>query len=185
MERKSPLLDALLPKTRQRLLCAILLQPERGWYLSELARRLHVLPSSLQRDLARLSDAGIVTKRQEGNRVYFQADRTCPIFQELSRILTKTAGVGDEVRSALTPLRSKIDLAFAYGSIASSEERSSSDVDLMVVGKANLADLAPLLRPLERQLDRSVNASVIATRPDKCSEISAAAVPGLPIPRSA
>ena len=164
MERNSPVLDVLLPKTKQHLLSAMLLQPERAWYLSELARRLHVPPSSLQRELAQFVKAGIVTKRQDGNRVYFQADRTCPVFQELSRMIMKTAGLADVVRGGLTALRSNIDFAFIHGSIASSEERSSSDIDLMVIGGVNLADLALVLRPVEEQLGRSVNVSVYTTR---------------------
>lgn len=160
MKRTSPVLDALLPQTRQHLLSAILLQPERSWYLSELARRLHVPPSSLQRELAQFSEAGIVTRRLDGNRVYFQADPTCPIFPDLSRMLAKTAGLADVVRSALAPLRSRIEIALIYGSIASRQERSSSDVDLMIIGKADLAALALVLRPLEEELGRSVNVSV-------------------------
>lgn len=155
-----PVLDALLPRTRQHLLSAILLQPEHSWYLSELARRLQVPPSSLQRELSQFVEAGIVTRRHDGNRVYFQADRACPVFPELSQILTKTVGLVDVVRSALMPLNSKIDLAFIYGSIASGRERSSSDVDLMVIGRIHLSDLAVVLRSLEEQLGRSVNPSV-------------------------
>ena len=101
-----------------------------------------------------------MTRRLDGNRVYFQADRECPIFRELSRMLTKPAGLAGAVRSALPPFGTKIDLAFVYGSIASREEQSSSDVDLMVIRQANLADLALVLRPLEEQLDHSVNPSV-------------------------
>ena len=164
MERSSQVLDVLLSKTKQHLLSAILLQPERSWYLSELARRLHVPPSSLQRELAQFVETGIVTRRQDGNRVYFQANRICPVFQELSQMLTKTVGLADVVRSALMPLRPNIDVALIYGSIASSKERPSSDVDLMVIGRANLADLSVILRPLEEQLGRSVNVSVYTTQ---------------------
>lgn len=160
MERKSPVLDALLSKTRQRLLAVLLLQPDRPWYLSELARHLRLSPSSLQRELAQFADAGILEQRQDGNRVYFQADRSCPIFPELQRILAKTAGLADVVRDALTPLQAKIDLAFIYGSIASSQEWSSSDVDLMLVGSATLADLALPLRSIEQQLGRDVNPTI-------------------------
>ena len=160
MERKSPVIDVLLPRTKQHLLSAMLLQPGRAWYLSELARHIQVPPSSLQRELAQFVRAGIVLKRRDGNRVYFQADRACPIFQELSRILSKTVGLADVVREGLTPLRAKIDLAFLYGTIAHGEEGSTSDVDLMLVGKANLADLAMALRSLEEQLGRSVNPTV-------------------------
>jgi predicted nucleotidyltransferase len=160
MERKSPIADALLGKTKQHLLSAILLQPERSWYLSELARHLQVPPSSLQRELAQFVNAGIVARRQDGNRVYFQADQTCPVFHELSGLLTKTVGLADLVRDALMPLKDRIDLAFIYGSVATSRERSSSDVDLMLVGAANLADVAIPLRALESRLGRVVNPTV-------------------------
>ena len=160
MERTSQLVNVLLPKTKQHLLAAILLQPDRSWYLSEIARHLHVPPSSLQRELAQFVEVGIALKRQDGNRVYFQADRTCPIFQELSKIMTRTVGLADAVQEALDPLRTKIDLAFIYGSIATGEERSSSDVDLMVIGDATLADLAVTLRSLEERLGRSINPTV-------------------------
>jgi predicted nucleotidyltransferase len=44
-----------------------------------------------------------------------------------------------------------------YGSIARSEEHATSDVDLMVIGTAGLADLSPALRKAELQLGREIN----------------------------
>lgn len=78
MERKTPATDFLLGKTKQRLLSAVLLQPNRAWCLSELARHRNVPPSSLQRKLALFVDAGIFAKRHDGNRVHFQAEPTPP-----------------------------------------------------------------------------------------------------------
>ena len=160
MERRAPILDALVAKTKQRVLSAILMRPERRWYLSELARELGVPPSSLQRELAQFVAAGIAARTQDGNRVYFQADRTCPVFHELSGLLAKTVGLADVVGETLEPLRTGIALAFLYGSVAASNERSSSDVDLMVVGTATMADLAVPLRALEERLGRAVNPTV-------------------------
>jgi len=40
--RNSGALDALLPKTRQAVLAATLLDPHRAWYLSDLAKHLGV-----------------------------------------------------------------------------------------------------------------------------------------------
>lgn len=48
-------LDALFPKTRQGILAATLVQPEKVWYVSELARRMGVPSSSLQRELQELT----------------------------------------------------------------------------------------------------------------------------------
>lgn len=160
--RRSPILDALFGKTKQQILAAILLQPARAWYLLELAQHLRLRPSSLQRELKRLTEAGLLKRRQDGRRVYFQADTTCPLFLELSQILIKTVGIVDALKQALEPLRREIDIAFIYGSIASSSERSSSDIDLLTIGSAPLSRVAPLLRDLERKMGRSINPSVYA-----------------------
>jgi DNA-binding transcriptional ArsR family regulator len=160
MLRTSSLLDALVSNTKQQILAATLLQPERCWYLVELARHLRLRPSSLQRDLRQLTDAGILTRRRDGNRVYFQADRACPVFPELAQILFKTVGVVEAIRNALEPLHDQIDVAFIYGSMATSTERSISDIDLMVIGSAQLSRVAPLLRDLERQVGRPINPTV-------------------------
>ena len=163
MKRNSPVLDVLLPRNKQLLLAAILLQPERSWYLNELARHLSVSPSSLQRELAQFVAAGIVTRSVDGNRVYYQADRSCPVFKDLSATLAKTIGLAEVIRDSLEHLKTKIDVAIVYGSIASGTEHSASDVDLMIVGRANLADLSPPLRTLEEKLGRAVNVSVYTT----------------------
>ncbi len=58
--RKMRTLDALLPKTRQGILAATLVRPEKAWYAAELAHRLGVPSSSLQRELHDLSESGIL-----------------------------------------------------------------------------------------------------------------------------
>jgi predicted nucleotidyltransferase len=155
-------LDALLGSTRQRVLSQTHLQSGRWWYLHELARSLDLRPSSIQRELALLVAAGILTRRENGNRVYFKADTSCPIFPDIQNLLIKTVGLVDVLEDALKPLRSAIRMAFVYGSIASSLERSASDVDLMIIGSVRLADVAPILRKLEPRLGRSVNPTVYA-----------------------
>src|SRR5438128_5049381 len=98
MLRTSTLMDALVSRTKQQVLAATLLQPERRWYLLKLARHMGVRPSSLQRELKLLAAAGILKRDQNGNRVYFQADTTCPIFADLAQILAKTVGIVDVLR---------------------------------------------------------------------------------------
>lgn len=158
--RTSPLLDVLLNRTKQQILAATLLQPDREWYLLELARHLGVRPSTVQRELKLLSTAGLLKRHQNGNRVYFQADKQCPIFPELAQIMFKTAGVADAVRDSLAAFRDKIRVAFIYGSIASSSDRSASDIDLMIVGSAGLSEIASRIRALERRIGRPINPTV-------------------------
>jgi DNA-binding transcriptional ArsR family regulator len=155
--RKHRPLDRLFPRTRQAILIATLLQPDRWWYLSDLAKHLGVRPSSLQRELAALTSAEILRQRRDGNRVYFQANPDCPFLAELQGLLVKTAGMVDALREALAPFTKRIDWAFVYGSVARAEELAASDVDLMVIGKIGLAELAPALRRAEKRLSRAVN----------------------------
>jgi DNA-binding transcriptional ArsR family regulator len=153
-------LDAPLGTSRQKVLSRTHLQPERWWYLHELARSLNLRPSSIQRDAAILVAAGILIRRKDGNRVYFKADPVCPIFPEIRDLLIKTVALVDILRNALKPFAPRMPIAFVYGSMASSEERSSSDVDLMIIGSLRLADVAAALRELEPQVGRSINPTV-------------------------
>jgi hypothetical protein len=43
----------------------------------------------------------LVTRREEGRQVYFQPDRTSPVFPELQSLFVKTAGLADVLRRAL------------------------------------------------------------------------------------
>lgn len=158
--RKSTSLAALLPGTRQAVLTATLMHPGRWWYLSDLAHHLGVPPSKLQRELARLVAGGILRKRREGNRTYFQANADCPFYPELRGLIVKTSGVVDVLREALRSRTESITWAFVYGSLASAKEEPTSDVDLMIVGRVGLAEVAPALRSAERRLGRAVNATV-------------------------
>lgn len=151
------LLDTLMPRTRQKLLAATVLHPEKSWYLRELAEFLDVTPSSIQRELASLHKAGILNKTVSGNRTYFNANRECPIFPELKNVLVKTAGIVGLLQHHLKSLHKNISVAFVYGSVASGSENSESDIDLFIIGQVKLAAVAIALEAAERQAHRSIN----------------------------
>lgn len=132
--------------------------------MRELARRLGVSPSSLQRELRSLVQGGILRQKREGKQVYFQAATDSPVFEELHGIILKTAGLADVIKAALRPFSRSILWAFIYGSVARAEEHSASDVDLMIVGSVGLADVSTALRTAERKLGRAVNPTVYATQ---------------------
>jgi predicted nucleotidyltransferase len=155
--RNTTALAALFPTVRGDVLAATLTQPDKWWYLSELAQFLRTTPSSLQRELKTLVDSGILERRREGTRAYFKAETRSPLFPELRGLLEKTAGLLPTLRQALEPFQARIDCAFVYGSVARSQEHALSDVDVLVIGGVGLADLAPALRTAEGRLGREVN----------------------------
>lgn len=155
--RKSNFIEALFPKTRRGILATTYNQPERWWYLSEIAEKLETKPSSLQRELKTLSKNGILRTRREGNRLYFQAETDSPIFKSLQDLMQQTLGVIPALEEAMLPFADKIEFGFIYGSVAKGVEHSQSDVDLMIIGKIGLADLASAMRNLENKFDREIN----------------------------
>ena len=155
--RATRAIDALFPAVRQAVLSVVLLQPDREWYFRDLAKHLRLSPSSLTRELSKLTQAGILRRRAEGNRVYYRAEPDCPFLPELRGLLIKTAGLADVLRESLRKHVKQIAVALIYGSVAKGEELSRSDVDLLVVGSVGLAELAQALRPAEKRLLRPVN----------------------------
>src|SRR5258707_15836580 len=57
--RKIRMIDALFPRTRRDILASTYGQPERWFYLSELAEQLKTSPSSLQRELKSLVSSSV------------------------------------------------------------------------------------------------------------------------------
>ncbi|MFV1968231.1 MAG: nucleotidyltransferase domain-containing protein [Pirellulaceae bacterium] len=160
--RRKTLISALFPKTRRSVLAATLMHPDKWWFLADLARHIGVSPSSLQREMESLVEGGILLRREEGKHVYFKPDSNCPILSELQGVMTKTVGLVDVLRDILAPFNNTIKVTFVYGSIARGDELSQSDVDLMVVGDAKLADLSPQLAKAEEQLAREVNPTLFS-----------------------
>ena len=150
-------MDSLFPRTRQAILSAVLLNPDRSWHVRDFARHLKMPVANFARELPRLVKAGFLRSWKDGNRVYIQANRENPTFPELRSLMVKTVGVVELLQDALSPVRKKIRFAFVFGSIASGEETPRSDVDLLVVGSVGLGDLVPLLHPLTGTLLREIN----------------------------
>lgn len=89
--RKAKCLEALFPETRRVVLSSMLKSADRKWYLSELAGELGKQPSSLQRELQSLVDAGVLRRQVIGRKVYFRANSSSPVFSPLRQIFESTA----------------------------------------------------------------------------------------------
>jgi predicted nucleotidyltransferase len=140
----------------RRILALLFGRPDRRYFLREIARAAGLPPSSLQRELAALVDAGALTQTREGRQVYFQANAACPIFEELKSIAAKTFGVAGELRKVLAPHSDRLKLAFVFGSVAKGSAAPASDIDLLWVGELMPSDVVLELAEAERRLGRKI-----------------------------
>lgn len=127
------LADALFPKVRQRVLAVLFGTPDRSFYANEVIALAQSGTGAVQRELASLSEAGLLTVSKLGNQKHYQANASAPVFAELRGLVLKTMGLADVLRSALAPLAAQIDVAFIYGSVARQQDTAHSDVDVMIV----------------------------------------------------
>lgn len=164
MQTPDRVAEALFGKARRRILALLFGRPDESFYLREIARTTDVALRSVQRELQNLTQAGLITRSQRGQQVYFQADRNAPVFEDMRRLMEKTIGLAAPLRAALATLESRGDvaLAFVHGSVASGQHGSASDVDLMVVGETSLKDVAVALRDAQDRLEREINPSVVS-----------------------
>jgi DNA-binding transcriptional ArsR family regulator len=125
----------------------------------ELSRRSGFSEATLRQELQKLRRLGLLEARRSGNRVYYSASLTHPVYPELHRLVLKTTGLVDVLQSALKD--EEIGLAFVFGSIAAGQETAASDVDLMIIGNLGFRDTVLKLEPVAATLEREINPHVL------------------------
>jgi len=114
--------------------------------------------ASLQRELNRLADAGLVSTERVGNLRRFQANPQSAVCSELLSLTRKTLGVAPLLQETLAPLAPELRNAWLFGSVAKQSDTAQSDIDVMLVGEnLQLGRVLELLLPLEEQLGRKIN----------------------------
>jgi predicted nucleotidyltransferase len=153
---------ALLSDSQSRIFQWLFGQPDRSYHLNELKRLTGLGSASLQRELNKLVESGLVESKRVGNLRLFQANAGSPVHEELVALTRKTLGAQPMLREALAPLASKLETAFIYGSVAKGTDVAKSDVDVMLVGsKLTLGKVLELLVPVEAQLGRKINPTLL------------------------
>lgn len=156
----SKLAEILFKDYRKRVLALLLLNPDKRYHVREIARITGTIAGTLNKELVRLADAGILTKVNIGNQVQYSADKNCPVYEELASILRKTAGLVEVLANALVSLEENIDIALVFGSMASDKATSASDVDLLVIGDVEFSKVAKAVYPSQEILKREINPKV-------------------------
>lgn len=146
-------------KIRQDLLALFFTNPSQKYYLRELERMLGYSAGSIRRELLRFKKDNLFNTQRVGNLLYYSLNNKHPLFEELKGIVFKTVGVKGSLRRELSPIK-KIKIAFIYGSFAANQEKSFSNIDLMIIGNPEISYLNESLAKLEKRLRREINITV-------------------------
>lgn len=154
------LTGVLFGKTRRAILALFYGHPDESFYTRQVMRITGVGFGVVQRELRKLTAAGILNREVRGRQVYHRANKNCPIFAELKNLVMKTFGLVDVLKAALIPLTTRISAAFIYGSFAQGQQNASSDVDVMVIGEVSFTEVVEALAPAQEKLRREINPTV-------------------------
>lgn len=132
----------------------------KGLHIREIERQTHLNVATVRHELQVLSQLGLVVSRRDGNRLYYMANQSHPIYPEIHGIVLKTIGLVDILSASLSD--SDIQIAFVFGSFAREEVQADSDIDLMVIGDLGLRKLVELLDGVTEQLGREINPHIMS-----------------------
>jgi len=129
--------------------------------MRELERRSGCAIGTIQTELKKLARLDLVASRRDGNRLYYGARTTHPLYTDLCSLVLKTVGVVGMIQAALAE-HTGIDCAFVFGSLASGREKAGSDVDLMVIGTVGLRTLSGSLATVAQVCGREINPHLLS-----------------------
>jgi len=154
----SSIADAIFTLTQQRVYALLFGQPNRQFFVTEIIELAGGGRGAVQNELAKLAKTGLASSSRIGHRVYYQANRNSPIFEDLCSIVRKTIGLETVVQNALEPLKDKLSLATIHGSVANRTDTADSDIDLLLVSDDLTLELVySTLRPAEKLLGRQIH----------------------------
>ena len=149
-------------KLRTDLLLYFFDHPEAEEYLRDLARRLKVDPTNLQRELGRWEKEGLFNSRFLGKQKFFKLNPKYPFLKEFKSIVSAKVGLESQLKK-IGEING-VDFAFIYGSYARGKDKYDSDIDLLIIGKPDLDEIAGFVEQVEKKGKREINYRIIAEK---------------------
>lgn len=170
--KTSALLPILRSQLQGELLALLYLHPESEYSLTEVATQIGATVRAVHHEASRLVDAGLVQDRRYGNLRLIKAGDT-RLARPLTELLALTYGPLPVLARELAPVQGVAE-AFIFGSWArrftGEPGPPPDDVDVLVIGTADLDDLDDAARRAEKPLLRPVN--ITRVLPDRWADLS-------------
>ena len=146
-----------------RVLGELYTNPGLETTVGALADRLGIPQPTVSREVARLTEAGLLRTRREGNRTLVSAEPDSSLATDLQALLGKLYGPPARIREALTGIPG-VERAVIFGSWAArwQGQRGSvpADIDLLVVGEVDHDAIWTAAAELTRALGIEVNPTI-------------------------
>ena len=158
---------ALLPVFRSRLqadiLAALLLNPDAEYSLTELADRFNAPLSTVHGEVKRLTDAGLLRRREVGRSAMVRANLDNRLTRPLAELLLLSWGPLQVVAEEFSGL-AETEEVLIFGSWAARYHghpgKPPHDIDVLVVGRPSRADVYDAADRAQQRLGMAVNSVI-------------------------
>jgi hypothetical protein len=146
-------------KTRVKLLIRFFLNPDSRGYLRVLASEFGESTNGIRVELNRLEAAGLLRSNIGGNKKYFEANVSHPLFNDIRNIILKHIGF-DKIIDKIVNNLGELRKVYITGSFAKGLD--SNVIDLIFVGDdINKEYLVSLVEKTEKLIHRKIRYLVI------------------------
>ncbi len=154
--------DLIISRVRVKMLALFLNNPTMIYHVREIVRQVGEEINAVRRELAHLEKAGMLSKEQRANRLFYRFRKEYPLYFELMELMGKTTGLGWDIVKNRAKL-GKIKFAMLSGRyLRGLPHKGGSDVDLLIVGSVVLAELGSFVRAEEVKRERELNYTVMS-----------------------
>jgi hypothetical protein len=153
--------DIIISRVRVKILTLFLSHPGMMIHVREIVRRVSEEINAVRRELAHMEKAGMVSKEQRANRLFYTFRKDYPLYFELMELVGKTAGLGWDIIKNRARLGKMKFVMISGRYLRGLQKRSPTDVDLLVVGTVVLPELSQLVKNEEVRREREINYTVM------------------------
>lgn len=121
-----------MPQSFVKLIRFLAIHPAESWRFRELQTRVRTGSASLQRDLARLVELGVLVRHEKSSSVSFSLNHGSRVWWSLLQLIRELSDPALVLREAIRNVAG-VDAAFIFGSTAKGTSVKDSDIDLFVV----------------------------------------------------
>ncbi len=149
--------DIIISRVRVKILTLFFSHPGTIFHVRDIVRKVDEEINAVRRELFHMEKAGMVSKEQRANRLFYTFRKEYPLYFELLELVGKTSGLGWDIIKQKAKL-GKIKFAMLSGRfLRGLPKRSSTDVDLLLVGTVVLPELSQLVKAEEVRRGRELN----------------------------
>ena len=149
------MLDTLITsKTRIKLLLKFFLNSNSRSYLRNLETEFGESTNAIRLELNKFENAGLLKTELDGNKKYFQANTSHPLFKDINNILLKHLGFDQIIERVINKL-GNLNKVYVTGDFARGKDNNM--IDLIFVGdNVNKEYLIKLIEKTEILIKRKI-----------------------------